>query len=153
MGDNDTNAGETVEETVNDATSPSPTEPSAEYKGLQRKLSEKDRVIQELAARVRKLEPAPSVEEELVRERAAREALEREVALERTKAKNPDLASAIEAIVAETGKIPGEETINVLKSITTRPNTESSGLRNNPARPPQTESEKFDEILKSSKLF
>lgn len=152
MGD-PTNAGGTAAETTQPgATQPNPTEPSEEYKGLQRKLSEKDNVIRELAAKVRELEPKPSVEEELARERAARMQLERDVQVERLKGKNPELADVIDALSANG--IPDESVINSIKSkIGTSSTSTSSGLRNNPARPVATESEKIDEILKNGSLF
>jgi len=151
MSEPDTNAGGTGSETGN-STDQTSSEPSAAYKGLQRKLGEKDNVIQELARRVRELEPLPSAQEELTRERAARAQLEQEVQVERLKRGNPELADVIDLL--SSNGVPSGDVIEALKTkLGSAPNTESSGLRNNPARPPQTESEKMDEILRNGHAF
>ena len=140
----------------NASTPPTPSEPSAEYKGLQREtgktIAELKKANEELAARVRQLEPQPSVQEELERERAARQQLEREVSIERLKSANPEIADVIGAL-SENG-VPSVEVIDVLKTkIAQAAPPQSSGLRNNPARQVPTQSEQMEEILRNGKAF
>jgi len=139
----------------NVSTPPTPSEPSAEYKGLQRetgkKIAEQAKTIEELSARVRELEPQPSVAEELARERAARQQLEREVTVERLKTANPEIADVIGAL-AENG-VPSAEVIDVIKTKIATAAPLSSGLRNNPARQAPTQSEQMEEILRNGKAF
>jgi hypothetical protein len=146
-----TNAGG-QSETGNASTDKAPSGPSEEYKGLQREVSKRDKVIEELAARVKELEPKPSVEEELSRERAARQQLEGQLNIQKLKTANPELSDVID-VLAEQGTATPEVITAIKSKITGAPNTESSGLRNNPARPPQTESEKMEDILKNGKAF
>lgn len=149
-----TNAGDGAEGTASDgSTQNDSSAPSAEYKVLQRKLSEKDLTIRELASRVRELEPKPDVQELLTRSEAARAQLEAQVRIEKLKVQNPGLSDVIEAL-ALNGTIPDETLVETLKSkIGSSASSSSSGMRNNPARPPQTESDKMDDILKNGSLF
>ena len=128
--------------------------PSAEYKGLQRDNARKDRLIQELADRVRALEPEPSLQEEYARERAARLELEARVHIAELKAKNPDVAEVIAAFASD-GIIPSQEALAAVRAVGgTGKTTESSGSRNAGERiTPNIQTERFEELLRTGKVF
>lgn len=148
MSETDQNVGDDTGDKVGTSTQDE-TVPMSAYKTQQRKNADKDRIIQEQANRLQALEGDPSVEAQLQSEKKARFEAERALAKERVKTSAPELADIIDEF-----DITDTALVERLRAKVSQPAaSNSSGLRNNPARPVATEDDTSLDILKKGTLF
>lgn len=133
------------------ATDAGSAEPSEAIKGYQRKLSEKDKQLKELQAKLRQHEGDPTVEDQLAEARAQAEALKRELSLTKAKAVAPEAAGLLEMLAARGIELD-DEVIEAARANVAAARPEVSGSRNAPAgqTPVNSDEAKHSRILKET---